>query len=146
MIRKVRKVDQDVIVNVIVDQPSPIPVTAAPIASGKRSLESLRDLVGLVSASTGIFAVLLYLAGRSFAGGYFEAMNIPSYQVSFSIWEYGEVGWLPMLLYPIRMMIFSGIFWGGLAMLDDWLKIKLPQWHLPRIGHQAHGWFKLVLR
>ena len=64
----------------------------------KGVFESLREMLGLVSASAGILVVLLYLAGRSYAGGYFEAMNIPIYQLTFTLWEYGEVGGIPLIL------------------------------------------------
>lgn len=87
----------------------------------KRPLESLRELLGLATAGAGIFAALLYLAGRRFASGYFEAMNIPNYQVNFSLWEYGEVAWLPMLIYPT--IIFGGGALIGLILsaLQDWI-------------------------
>lgn len=125
----------------------------------KEQLESVREIIGLVSAGTGIFAALLYLAGRSFAGGYFEAMNIPSYQVSFSIWEYGEVAWLPLLLYPIGMFVFGGLLWGVFYSLRSWLsplgitfwnwlkkkiKFKTLTWQLPDIGIMAKRAFSLA--
>ena len=56
--------------------------TSEKSTGSKRSFESLRELIGLASAGAGIFAALLYLAGRSFAGGYFEAMNIPHYSIN----------------------------------------------------------------
>jgi len=93
--------------------------------------EIMRDWVGLFVTLTGIFSVLLYIAGRSFAAGYFAAMNIPSYQVSFSIWEYGEVGWLPMVLYPLIMFAAAGLSWGILHFLLAWLStlfVRLMNW------------------
>ena len=96
------------------------PVTA-PAAGGKRSLDSIRDMIGLTSAGAGIFIALFYLAGRSFAGGYFEAMNIPVYMVTFSIQEYGEVGWLPLLLYPTAIMFLGGLFWFVIYEIGNWL-------------------------
>lgn len=125
----------------------------------KRLIESLREWIGLISAGTGIFAALLYLAGRSFASGYFEAMNIPHYMVSFSIWEYGEVGWFPMVLYPIGMMILGGFFWTVVYGIGGWLapvgvafgkwigkriKIRWPTWKLPEISRQAKVAYKLT--
>ncbi|MCX6082405.1 MAG: hypothetical protein NTW32_23000 [Chloroflexi bacterium] len=132
---------------------------SAPIVDGKRSLDSLRDMIGLISAGTGIFAALLYLAGRSFAGGYFEAMNIPGYSINFSIWEYGEVAWLPMFFYPASMFVLGGLFWGVFYSLKSWLsplgyaflswlknliKIKLPAWRLPDVGILARRFFDLA--
>jgi len=128
-------------------------------ANSKRPLESLRELIGLATAGAGIFAALLYLAGRSFANSYFAAMNIPGYQVSFSLWEYGEVAWLPLFLYPIGMIILSS-FLGGVfstisdltsplcAYLWDWLKKKikfrLPALHLPEQSRKTKLWFAIA--
>jgi hypothetical protein len=127
--------------------------------SKPRPLESLRDMLGLVSAGAGIFAALLYLAGRSFASGYFAAMNIPNYQVSFSLWEYGEVAWLPLLLYPIGMIVVTGFLMGILTRTVDllspiikkivtWLKtkitLKLPALNLPESSRETKFWFSIA--
>ena len=122
-------------------------------ASEKCPFESLREVIGLVSAGAGIFAALLYLAGRSFASGYFEAMNIPSYQVSFSLWEYGEAAWMPMIFYPTLIFGVSGLFWTIIFGLGDliapWLKkivkIKRPAWFKPEFSKQTKQWFTLFL-
>lgn len=130
-------------------------------ANGKRSFESLREVIGLTSAGAGIFAALLYLAGRSFASGYFEAMNIPSYQVSFSMWEYGEVAWLPLLLYPIGMIVVTGFLMGILSRIFDFLspmiqrfivwlktkiKVRLPALNLPDSSRETKVWFSIAKR
>jgi hypothetical protein len=112
----------------------------------KDLLSKIREWIGLIVTLTGLFSVLLYIAGRSFSAGYFAAMNIPSYQVNFSLWEYGEVGWFPMILFAIIMFATAGLFWGTLSYLLTWLgllikrltnwlnqyisspKIKLPAW------------------
>lgn len=123
----------------------------------KRSLKSLSEIIGLVSTGTGIFAALFYLAGRSFASGYFEAMNIPHYMVTFTVWEYGEVAWLPLFLYPIVTMLIGGIIWGIIYTVRDWLftplweklsawikkkiQLRLPRWQLPAISNQARRAF-----
>jgi hypothetical protein len=78
-------------------------------------------------AGTGIFSALLYLAGRSFASGYFVAMNIPSYQVGFSIWEYGEVAWLPMLIYPTIMFGAAGLLGLLFSALNDWIRPRIEK-------------------
>lgn len=115
-------------------------------------VESLRDVIGMVSAGAGIFAALLYLAGRSFASGYFEAMNIPSYQVSFSMWEYGEVAWRPMAFYPVLMLGASGLLWAILfgsydlfSPLLKSVKINRPIWFSPQFNRQTKQWFALFL-
>ena len=124
-----------------------------------RPIESLREWVGLITAGAGIFAALLYLAGRSFASGYFAAMNIPSYQVSFTLWEYGEVAWIPLLLYPIGMMAATAFLSGIASRIMDWLspflvrviswfkskiKIKLPSVQLPDSSRQTRFWFLIA--
>jgi hypothetical protein len=118
---------------------------------------SLRDLIGLIGAGAGISTALLYLAGRSYASGYFQAMNIPSYQVSFSMWEYGEVAWLPLILYPIWMIVTTGLLMGVFGWIIDifsplfkrlliWLKnkIKLPSMDLPEISRETKFWFSVA--
>lgn len=127
--------------------------------NNKGVFESLRDVIGLVSAGAGIFAALLYLAGRSYAAGYFEAMNIPSYQVSFSMWEYGEVAWFPLLLYPIGMIAVTSFLMGVISRIFDllspvinkfvtWLKtkikIKLPIFKLPESSLETKLWFSVA--
>ena len=57
-------------------------------------------MIGVLSASAGLFAALLYLAGRSYSSGYFGAMNIPEYTVTFSLQEYGVVAWPILFAYP----------------------------------------------
>lgn len=129
-------------------------------ASDKRPFESLREVIGLISAGAGIFGVLLYLAGRSFASGYFAAMNIPNYQVSFSLWEYGEVAWFPMIIYPTLMLGASGLLWTviyglrdfvmrWLSRITEWLKrtvkVTRPGWLKPEFSRQTRQWFVVTL-
>lgn len=136
--------------------------TEPPVGENKtRTIESLREIVSLVSAGAGIFAALLYLAGRNYAAGYFEAMNIPSYQVSFSMWEYGEAAWLPLLLYPISMVVVTGLLMGGINRIFDilsplfrrfgaWLKakikVRLPTLNLPETSLETKFWFSIAKR
>lgn len=124
------------------------------------SFRPLRELLGLISTGAGIFVALLYLAGRSYASGYFDSMNIREYIVNFSLWEYGAVAWTPILLYPSGMMAISGFFWGVVYTIFgwiqmpinrffDWLKSKIKfrasQWNLPNISSSARRWFIIGL-
>ena len=59
----------------------------------------LGEIAAVLAALAGVFGGLLYLAGRAFASGYFGAMNIPDYQVRFSLQDYGTVSWLPLFLF-----------------------------------------------
>lgn len=88
----------------------------------KRPLvDSLREMIALVSTAAGVFAVLFYLAGRSFSNSYFDTMNIPSYQVSFSLWEYGEVAWVPLLYFPLSVIAILSFFTWVVFTLRDLL-------------------------
>jgi len=131
------------------------------IESKPRPLESLRDMLGFVSAGAGIFAALLYLAGRSFASGYFEAMNIAEYQLTFSLSEYGAAAWVPLFLYPIGMIVVSSFLGGILSTIGDWsapwrtkiknwvkrlLSSKLPAIHLPEASRKTKLWFAIADR
>ncbi|MBI3340149.1 MAG: hypothetical protein HY022_08465 [Chloroflexi bacterium] len=139
-----------------------IPTTQPPLpASEKRPFESLREAIGLVSAGAGIFAALLYLAGRSFASGYFAAMNIAEYQLAFSLSEYGAVAWIPLFLYPIGMIVVSSLIGGILSAFGDWtvpLRARVANWlkqkvftkfpsiHLPELGRKTKLWFWIADR
>jgi len=91
-------------------------------------LTSLRDFIGLITAGLGIFAALLYLAGRSYASGYFGAMNIPEYMVSFSLQEYGAASWLPLFGYPITALSLGWIFLWALYKIRN--LISSTKWFL----------------
>lgn len=121
----------------------------------------LKDAVGIISAGAGLFAAILYLAGRSYAAGYFEEMNIPVYQVTFSMWEYGEVAWLPLLLYPIVLTIVSSFLMGIFSRLLDFLspllrravtwlktqvKVRFPTIYLPVVSRETQFWFSVSKR
>jgi len=75
---------------------------------------NLQGAIAVLSALTGIVVAVLWLAGRFYAAGYFSAMNIPNFQVNFSVWEYAEVSWLRLLsyfaitLYPIAKVLVVG--------------------------------------
>lgn len=58
-----------------------------------------RDTATILGGITGLFVAILWLAGRSYMAGYFSAMNIPSVQINFSIWEYAEASWQRLIFY-----------------------------------------------
>ncbi|MBI9050815.1 MAG: hypothetical protein JEZ00_15450 [Anaerolineaceae bacterium] len=81
-------------------------------------LDNLIKIVGLISAATAIFIALFYIFGRKYAIGYFGAMDIPEYMVTFSMWEYGAVAWFPLvflvfistitfIVFPFLELLFS---------------------------------------
>jgi hypothetical protein len=125
---------------------------------------SVRELIGLLTASAGIFAVLFYLAGRSYVSGYFGAMSIPEYLVSFSLQEYVMLAWQSVLIYPVFIFVVGGLFWGIVYTLRDylspvifrflnWLKnkaknllsfIHLPTIHLPKLSRETHLMYAML--
>ncbi len=129
------------------------------MGSGETRAGRLRDMVGLLAAGAGIFTALLYLAGRGFASGYFSAMNIPEYKVSFSLQEYGAVSWLPLFLFPTVAIGLGSVLAGMLSRISDcmaplfsrlrdWLhqhvvlKLRLPG--LPEASRQTKNWFGIA--
>lgn len=140
---------------------APTTISSSQIESSPRPFETMREIVGIASASVGIFAALLYLAGRSFASGYFAAMNIPEYQLTFSLSEYGAAAWFPLFLYPIGMIVISSLIGGILSTLSDWtlsIRTKVSNWlkqkvfskfspiRLPELGQKTKLWFLIADR
>jgi len=60
---------------------------------------SIQEVVTILGGVTGLIVAILWLGGRSYAAGYFSAMNIPSFQINFSIWEYAEASWQRLIFY-----------------------------------------------
>ncbi len=115
-----------------------------------RLISSVRELITLLGASAGLFAGLFYLAGRSYASGYFGAMNIPEYMISLSLQDYASSSWLPMFVYPAMMIAIGGLMWGVVYAARDFVSpyfkkkfTKLPKINLPGIGSQARLMFTL---
>ena len=60
---------------------------------------NIQEAVTVLGGLTGILVASFWLAGRFYAAGYFGAMNIPYYQINFSVWEYAELSWLRLIFY-----------------------------------------------
>lgn len=60
---------------------------------------SIQEAVSILGGITGIIVATLWLAGRFYMAGYFSAMNIPAFQINFSVWEYAEAAWSRVILY-----------------------------------------------
>jgi|SRR5688572_21145965 len=73
-------------------------VTAQPTVRGFNIQEAIAILGGI----TGIVVAILWLAGRLYTAGYFGAMNIPAFQINFSVWEYAEASWQRLVLIFLR--------------------------------------------
>jgi hypothetical protein len=72
---------------------------------------NIQGLITVLGGITGIIVAILWTAGRFYAAGYFGAMNIPAFQINFSVWEYAEVAWLKLIfyflnrIYPIVLLL-----------------------------------------
>ena len=99
----------------------------------KDALPRISEIAGIIGAVGGVFVVLLWLAGRNYARGYFSAMNIPAFHVSFSVWEYAEVSWLPLFLYTIITIALSTLILGIIFALINPLFVKFARWLLAKI-------------
>jgi len=136
--------------------------TIPPAVEPTRLFSSVRELFTLLGTITGLFAALFYLAGRSYASGYFGAMNIPEYLITLSFQEYAIFAWLPVFIYPAVMIALGGLMWDVIyalrdlvspliARIGDWIsnlfKRKFRKFfskiHLPRISREAHLMFAL---
>src|SRR5919109_516943 len=81
---------------------------------------NLQEAVTIFGGITGVIVAILWLAGRFYMTGYLRALNIPAFQVSFSIWEYAETSWSRLIFYflstiylPLVMIstvALSGVF------------------------------------
>ena len=60
---------------------------------------NIQEAVSIIGGVTGIVVAILWLAGRFYMAGYFSAMNIPAFQINFSVWEYAEAAWSRVILY-----------------------------------------------
>lgn len=78
-------------------------------------LESLKDSVTTLGGVAALAAVLLWYLGRRYGSGYFHALNIPFFEVDFSIWEYGEVSihffMIGLMIVPFFVaVVYSVVF------------------------------------
>lgn len=54
-------------------------------------IEDLKDMATIFAGLTAAVVALLWYLGRSYARGYYEALNIELFHLNFSLWDYGEV-------------------------------------------------------
>ena len=60
-----------------------------------------------------MIVAILWLGGRFYMAGYFGAMNIPAFQINFSVWEYAEAAWSRVIIYFLRQIFIPrdlGVF------------------------------------
>jgi len=63
---------------------------------------NIQTAITVLGGITGLIVAILWVSGRLYMVGYFSAMNIPSFQISYSVWEYAEASWLYLLIYLIN--------------------------------------------
>lgn len=89
---------------------------------------NIQAAVTVLGGITGILVAVLWVAGRFYAAAYFNAMNIPPFQITYSIWEYAEASWLLLILY-----ILSKIYQPALLAVVIVLIVILSIWMLQRL-------------
>jgi hypothetical protein len=89
---------------------------------------NIQAAVTVLGGITGILVAVLWVSGRFYAAAYFNAMNIPPFQITYSIWEYAEASWLLLILY-----ILSKIYQPVLLTVTIVLTVILLIWMLQRI-------------
>lgn len=65
----------------------------------KISLDTFKDFLAILGGTTALLVALLWYLGRQDRQGYYETLNIPVGQLSFSVWDYGEVAWSYAFLF-----------------------------------------------
>jgi hypothetical protein len=60
---------------------------------------SIQEAVSILGGITGIIVPILWLAGRFYMAAYLSAMNIPAFQINFSVWEYAQAAGSGILSY-----------------------------------------------
>jgi len=71
---------------------------------------NIQGAVTVLGGLTGVIVAILWIAGRFYAAAFFGAMNIPVFQVNFSIWEYAEVSWLRLIVYFLKTLSPIAVF------------------------------------
>lgn len=93
---------------------------------------SIQSAVTVLGGITGIIVAILWLGGRFYMAGYFSAMNIPPFQISYSIWEYSEASWSRLIFYFLAI-IYPPLFMGVTTFLVILIAIVMAQRILPKL-------------
>lgn len=57
-------------------------------------LQKTKEIIGILTSISLILVAALWVIGRQYYGGFFTVLNISSNFLNYSIWEYGEQGWV----------------------------------------------------
>jgi hypothetical protein len=77
---------------------------------------NIQEAVSILGGITGIIVAILWLAGRFYMLGYFGAMNIPAFQINFSVWEYAEAAWSRVIFYFLGQVFVPLILTASVAL------------------------------
>jgi hypothetical protein len=93
---------------------------------------NIQSAVTILGGLTGIVVAIFWISGRSYMKGYFSAMNIPSSQISFSIWEYAETSWQYLIGYYLINTV-TPITEVAIILFIIVVSIRLLQWLFPKL-------------
>lgn len=77
----------------------------------------VQEILTILGGVAGIVIAILWVAGRFYAAGYFEAMNIPAFQINFSIWEYAELSWLKLIFFFLKKIYLPLVILAGISLV-----------------------------
>jgi hypothetical protein len=93
---------------------------------------NIQEAISILGGITGMIVAILWLAGRFYIAGYFSAMNIPAFQINFSVWEYAEAAWSRVILYFL-INIFVPLILASSIALASLVAILTLQRIFPRL-------------
>ena len=78
---------------------------------------NIQEILTLLGGVTGVIIAILWVAGRFYAAGYFGAMNIPAFQINFSIWEYAELSWLKLIFFFLKKVYLPLVILAAISLV-----------------------------
>lgn len=95
--------------------------------TAKTAFTQLNTMLSTV-LSTGLLIALLWLVGRYYAVGYAQAMHIPFFQLTFTVWDHVVQGLTPTWIWTVVGVVLLGGFsaymvamWSFYADIVTWL-------------------------
>lgn len=72
-------------------------------SNNKQQPNLIPGVIGFIT----LLVSIIWIVGRSFANSYFAQSNIPYSQISLSIWEYGNLAFVPLMIGTALSALFS---------------------------------------
>ena len=124
-----------------------IPVKLENLQAPKKDY-SIQEALTLFGGLTGLIVAILWQGGRFYITGYYKAMNISPFQISYSIWEYAEFSWFRLIAYFLSKVSlpFLVVTFGSSALIFMALLLEklLPQLKLTATILQITSLFKIT--